>query len=53
MPNSPGLGQPVGPPQARLRRLTDDVVIISTYVKVREQALSAADAMRDNHALHV
>jgi uncharacterized protein (TIGR02246 family) len=48
-------GQPVAPPEARLRRLTDDVVIVSTHTKIRGQGLVGGGeiAVRDNHALHV
>jgi hypothetical protein len=48
-------GQPVAPPEARLRRLTDDVVIVSTHAKIRGQGLAGGGeiTLRDNHALHV
>jgi uncharacterized protein (TIGR02246 family) len=48
-------GQPVAPPEARLRRLTDDVVIVSTHIKIRGQGLVGGGqiAVRDNYAQHV
>jgi uncharacterized protein (TIGR02246 family) len=48
-------GHPVAPPEARLRRLTDDVVIVSTHMKIRGQEFvgGGESTVRDNHALHV
>jgi uncharacterized protein (TIGR02246 family) len=48
-------GQPVAPPESRLRRLTDDVVIVSTHTKIGGQRLVGGGQidLRDNFALHV
>jgi uncharacterized protein (TIGR02246 family) len=48
-------GQPAAPPEARLRRLTDDVLIVSTHIKIRGQGLVGGGqiAERDNFASHV
>jgi uncharacterized protein (TIGR02246 family) len=48
-------GQPAAPPEARLRRLTDDVLIVSTHIKIRGQGLvdGGQIAERDNYAVHV
>lgn len=48
-------GELVAPPQSTLRRLTDDVVLVSTHLQIAGQLLvdgSAID-LRDNHSLRV
>jgi uncharacterized protein (TIGR02246 family) len=48
-------GQLAAPPTSTLRRVTDDVVIISTHLQVTGQGLvgGGAIALRDNHSLHI
>jgi uncharacterized protein (TIGR02246 family) len=45
----------VSPPTNVLRRLTDDVVVLSTHLQIRGQGLVGGGeiALRDNHALHI
>jgi uncharacterized protein (TIGR02246 family) len=48
-------GQLAAPPTSTLRRVTDDVVIISTHLQVTGQGLVGGGtiALRDNHSLHI
>ena len=48
-------GQLAAPPASTLRRVTDDVVIISTHLQVTGQGLVGGGtiALRDNHSLHI
>jgi len=46
-------GRLVAPPQSRLRRLSDDIVLVSTRLEIRDQGLVGRGviARRDNHSL--
>lgn len=48
-------GRMVAPPQSRLRRLTGDVVTVSTHLRIAGQGLVGGGAIpvRDNHSLRV
>lgn len=48
-------GQLVAPPQSTIRRLTDDVVLVSTHLEISGQLLVGGGAIerRDNHSLRV
>lgn len=50
-----GMGQPIGMPTNKLRKITDDVVIISTHLQVEGQGLVTGGTipLRDNHSVHV
>lgn len=48
-------GQLVAPPASTLRRLDDDIALVSTGLQIRGQGLvgGGAIALRNNHSLHV
>jgi uncharacterized protein (TIGR02246 family) len=48
-------GELAAPPASRIRRLTDDVVIVSTHLQVAGQLLvdGSAIELRDNHSLRI
>jgi uncharacterized protein (TIGR02246 family) len=48
-------GNLVAPPDSAIRRLTDDVVLVSTHLQIRGQLLVDGDTidLRDNHSLRV
>lgn len=48
-------GQLIGPPRSTIRRVTDEVVTVSTHLQIRGQALVGGGAidLRDNHSLRV
>ena len=48
-------GKLAGPPESTLRRLTDDVITVSTHLQVEGQGLVGGDeiAVRDNHSLRI
>lgn len=50
-----GAGKPVGPPQASMRFVTDDVCVVKTYLEREGQETSAGEklAVRRNHSLKV
>ena len=50
-----GAGKPVGPPQASMRFITDDVCAVTTYIEREGQETSAGEklAVRRNHSLKV
>jgi uncharacterized protein (TIGR02246 family) len=48
-------GQPIGIPTNKLRKITNDVIIISTHLQVKGQGLVEGGTipLRDNHSLHI
>ena len=48
-------GKPVGPPQASMRFVTDDVCVVKTYIEREGQETSGGEklAVRRNHSLKV
>ncbi|HEY1531297.1 MAG TPA: SgcJ/EcaC family oxidoreductase [Galbitalea sp.] len=48
-------GEVVAPPRSAIRRLCDDVAVVSTHLQVSGQGLvgGGSIALRDNHSLHV
>jgi uncharacterized protein (TIGR02246 family) len=47
-------GEVVDLPQSRVRRVADDVVVVSTALRVRGQGVVGGAAIdRDNHSLHI
>lgn len=48
-------GKLTGPPSNRLRRLSDDIVTVSSHLKIEGQGLVGGGriALRDNHSLRV
>ncbi len=50
-----GAGKPVGPPQAQIRFVTEDVCVVKTYIEREGQETSGGEklAVRHNHSLKV
>ncbi len=48
-------GELTGPPESSLRRVTEDVVVVSTHLQIRGQGLVGGGTidLRDNNSVHV
>ncbi|MEV7418378.1 SgcJ/EcaC family oxidoreductase [Streptomyces sp. NPDC089919] len=48
-------GRPVGPPQAKLRWVTDDVAVVTTYIEREGQQTTSGEVLptRRNHSIKV